>query len=73
MKKTFTPRRAEILHQANRAESNFYEKIDCILKKFSKLEDIDSKLDGVIANVKVLEVKVNHLSVDLQQIKDTQA
>ena len=56
----------------NGAESDFYEKIDCILKKRSKLEDIDSKLDDVIANVKALEVKVNHLNVDLQQIKDTQ-
>ncbi|XP_078375810.1 uncharacterized protein LOC144659258 [Oculina patagonica] len=29
--------------------------------------------DGVIANVKALEEKVNHLSVDLQEIKDAQA
>ena len=63
---------AEVFHEANGAESDFNNKIDSILKKLSKLEDIDTKLDGVIANVKALEVKVNHLSVDLQQIKDTQ-
>ena len=63
---------AEVFHEANGAESDFNNKIDSILKKLNKLEDIDSKLDGVIANVKALEVKVNHLSVDLQQIKDTQ-
>lgn len=62
---------AELLHTANGAESNFNEKIDCILVKLnkpSKLEDIDSKLDGLIANVKVWEEKVNHFKL----IKDTQ-
>ena len=48
----------EVFHEANGAESDFSEKIDCIVKKLSKLEDIDLKLDGVTANVKALELKV---------------
>ena len=60
------------------AEGNFSDKIDCILvtlvklNKLSKQEDIDTKLDGVIAKVKALEKKVNHLNVDLQNIEDAQ-
>ncbi len=60
---------ADAFHEA---EGNFSDKIDCILAKLNKLEDIDTKLDGVIANVKALEEKVNHLRVDLQKIKDAQ-
>lgn len=48
---------ADAFHEA---EGNFSDKIDCIvvkLNKLSKLEDIDTELDGVIANVKALEKK----------------
>ena len=37
-------------YKANSAKSNLHEKIACILKKLSKLEDINSKLDGIITN-----------------------
>ena len=43
------------------------EKMDFILVKPNKLEEIDAKLDGVVKNVKSLEVK--SLIVELQKTK----